>query len=129
MQHTGGLVSAELHQLTFPGAILERGFWLYVLEITSADGRALYYVGRTGDNSSLNAQSPFARLSGHLGSNRHANALRRRLTGRGIPPETCRSFSLVAYGPIFAENAVKDVTRHRRDRDTMAALQQAVSLP
>ena len=32
-------------------------------------------VGRTSDSSSLKAQSPFSRVSGHLGPNEHANAL------------------------------------------------------
>src|SRR5947199_9015510 len=86
----------------------------------------LYYVGRTGDSSSINAQSPFARVSSHLGSNRHANAIRRWLALRAIQPKTCQSFSLVGYGPIFPENDAKDVGQHRRDRDAVAALEKAL---
>ena len=44
---------------------LERGFWLYVWVIDGA-GDTLHYVGRTGDSSSSNAQSPFNRMGQHL---------------------------------------------------------------
>ena len=94
-------MSPALQSLSFNGQFLERGFWLYVWEIMSANGHTVLYVGMTGDSSSMNAQSPFNRLSQHLGSNRHANALRRQLVKAGIEPEACRSFEMVAYGPIF----------------------------
>ena len=84
----------DLLSLSFSGALLQRGFWLYVWEVTAEDGRRVLYVGRTGDSSSANAQSPFNRLSQHLGNNEHANALRRQLEEAGINPVTCRSFDL-----------------------------------
>ena len=52
-----------LQSLSFSGELLQRGFWLYVWEVTAADGRTVHYVGRTGDSSSPNAQSPFTRFS------------------------------------------------------------------
>jgi hypothetical protein len=67
-------VKGELHQLEFDGAILVRGFWLYVWEISVADGPTLHYVGKTGDKSSGASQSPFDRLSKHLGNNENNNA-------------------------------------------------------
>jgi hypothetical protein len=48
-------MTAKLHELSFGGGLLERGFWLYVWEISPPQGPALYYVGRTGDSSSTNA--------------------------------------------------------------------------
>src|SRR5882762_5836195 len=89
-------------ELKFSGALLERGFWLYVWEITTVAKTHLYYVGRTGDSSSHNAQSPFNRMSQHLGFNKRSNVLRRRMEILGIEPETC-IFRLVAHGPILEE--------------------------
>ena len=60
-------VSTQL--IRFEGALLQRGFWLYVWEIKPFDGSVFCYVGRTGDSSSHNAQSPFNRMSQHLGFN------------------------------------------------------------
>ena len=62
-------MKGELHQLEFDGAILVRGFRLYIWEIFVADGPTLHYVGKTGDKSSGASQSPFDRLSKHLGNN------------------------------------------------------------
>jgi hypothetical protein len=90
----------NLHQLNFDGAILARGFWLYIWEIDSKDGRTLHYIGKTGDKSSGKSQSPFDRLSKHLGHNKNNNALRRHLGDRKINPEEC-SFRFSAYGPLF----------------------------
>src|SRR5208283_3705997 len=74
-------MTAQAHELTFDGGLLERGFWLYVWEITTPQDTHLYYVGRTGDSSSIKAQSPFNRMGQHLGFNKHANPLRRHLNG------------------------------------------------
>ncbi len=46
------------YSMTFDGALLERGFWLYVWRIIEGT-RTVLYVGRTGDSSSPNASSPF----------------------------------------------------------------------
>jgi hypothetical protein len=39
-----------IHEVRFEGGVLQRGFWLYVWEVTPADQAPLYYVGRTGDS-------------------------------------------------------------------------------
>jgi hypothetical protein len=114
-----------LHQLEFDGALLARGFWLYVWEITTKDGGKVHYVGRTGDSSSLNAQSPFARLSQHLGWNEKSNALRRNLEAHKLIAEECQAFRLFACGPIFHES--KSEVKHRHSRDVVAALEKALA--
>jgi hypothetical protein len=115
---------AALQSLYFFGALLKRGFWLYVWEVGAGDGRMVLYVGRTGDSSSANAQSPFNRLSQHLGTNKHANALRRQLLKVGIDPTACRSFEMVACGPILLEAASK--AEHDPRRDLIAAMEKAL---
>lgn len=115
----------SLHQLTFDGALLARGFWLYVWEITTKDGRKVHYVGRTGDSSSFNAQSPFARLSQHLGRNEKTNALRRNLKMNQVVAEECLAFRLFACGPILPE--IQSEVQHRRSRDIVAALEKALA--
>jgi hypothetical protein len=117
-------MSATMQSLSFPGSLLDRGFWLYVWEIKTQAGNTVLYVGRTGDEASPNAQSPFNRVSQHLGTNEHANALRRNLKERGIAPEACVSFEMVAYGPIFAE--VESMEKHKPLRDKVAACEKAL---
>src|SRR6267143_2177251 len=102
------------HSLTFDGALLERGFWLYVWEITHAGGESIYYVGRTGDISSCNAQSPFNRMGAHLGFNANSNVLRQHLQKRDIDPEKC-TFRLIAHGPTMKEAVTFDEHRALRD--------------
>jgi len=116
-------MSTKTYELTFDGGLLERGFWLYVWEITTPGQRCVYYVGRTGDSSSFNAQSPFNRMGQHLGSQVNSNALRRHLQKRGIQPEHC-SFRLVAYGPVM-EISSRD--QHRKRRDKVAAMEKALA--
>jgi len=115
-----------VYEVTFGGGLLARGFWLYVWEITRPNGAKLYYVGRTGDSSSINAQSPFSRMGQHLGFNKRANALRRLLIGHGVGAnvETC-SFRLVAYGPILEE--AHDARQHSSRRDIVASLEKALA--
>jgi hypothetical protein len=117
-------MKATLHQLSLPGGMLARGFWLYVWEVTDVNDKKWLYVGRTGDSSSPNAQSPFARLSQHLGSNRRGNALRRNLTNAGVEVDSCESFELICYGPILPECA--DMDMHRPSRDVMAGLEKGL---
>jgi hypothetical protein len=112
------------HAFAFSGELLQRGFWLYVWEIQPRGGTTIYYVGRTGDSSSLNAQSPFNRMGQHLGFNIKSNVLRRRLKESGIAPEICE-FRLVAHGPILAE--AESLEEHRRTRDVVAALEKALA--
>lgn len=85
--------SASLHRISLTGELLRRGFWLYVWEIIPKSGDPVLYVGMTGDSSSPNAQSPFAGLGQHLGTNKHANALARHLKAKNIESSECRSYS------------------------------------
>ena len=39
-----------IHEVRCEGGILQRGFWLYVWEVTREGNAPLYYVGRTGDS-------------------------------------------------------------------------------
>jgi len=114
----------ELEQLSFSGNLLKRGFWLYIWKITLRDNLIVHYVGRTGDNASCKAQSPFARVSAHLGSNKHANALRRNLKKAQILPESCLKFDLVAYGPLHDET--DDKREHETCRNHVGALEKAL---
>jgi hypothetical protein len=93
-----------IHEVRFEGGVLQRGFWLYVWEVTPADQAPLYYVGRTGDSSSTNAQSPFNRMGQHLGCARNSNMLCRHLTQHDGVPESY-AFRLIALGPIEQEAA------------------------
>ena len=115
---------AGTHELVFDGGLLERGFWLYVWEITTPEGAHLCYVGRTGDSSSMNAQSPFNRMGQHLGFNDKSNPLRRYLGTEGIEPEKC-SFRLVTHGPILEE--AKIPSEHRERRDRIGAMEKALA--
>ncbi|HKP35656.1 MAG TPA: hypothetical protein VJT71_02270 [Pyrinomonadaceae bacterium] len=113
-----------LHKLSLPGAMLARGFWLYVWEVTDVKGKKWLYVGRTGDSSSPNAQSPFARLSQHLSQNPSSNALRRNLMNAGVDADTCAAFELHYYGPILAECSTMEL--HGPARDTIAGLEKGL---
>lgn len=121
----GKTLKPELHQLAFNGPMLARGFWLYVWEITTDVGKKVYYVGRTGDSSSTNAQSPFARLSQHLGRNRRSNALRRNLECHKLTAEECQSFRLFAFGPVLPES--RSMAKHELSRDVVAALEKKLT--
>lgn len=96
--------------------MLERGFWLYVWRVGTVKDD-LHYVGRTGDNSSPHATAPYTRMGQHLGFTPNQNALRKHLIARGITPERCRSFDLIAHGPIYPE-----VTEDTDDREILMAL-------
>jgi hypothetical protein len=113
-----------LHHLSLPGAMLARGFWLYVWDVTTDSGEKWLYVGRTGDSSSPNAQSPFSRLSQHLSQNPKSNALRRNLMRAGVDADSCSSFDLYCYGPVLAE--CSDMEQHRPSRDKMAGLEKGL---
>ncbi len=116
----------SLQTLNFDGAILQRGFWLYVWEITPASAAPLYYVGRTGDSSSTHAQSPFNRMGQHLGFKEASNALRRRLLAQGVTPEACH-FKLVALGPLDDESTEDARAEHDERRDRIAAMEKALA--
>jgi hypothetical protein len=117
-------MAAVMHKLTLPGAMIEHGFWLYVWRIASPEGELLY-VGRIGDNSSANAQTPFTRMGQHLGKQKNQNAVRKHVESRGISPEECDEFDLVAFGPLFPET--KNWDEHVPRRDVVAALEKALA--
>lgn len=115
-----------VYELSFDGGILQRGFWLYVWEISRPNGKVLYYVGRTGDSSSTNAQSPFNRMGQHLGFAETSCMLRRHLRGHGVEPEECR-FRLVSVGPLEAESTAAGRAEHDERRDKVAAMERALA--
>lgn len=113
----------NLYKLEFDGTVLVRGFWLYVWEIVVGDGTTLHYVGKTGDKASGVSQSPFDRLSKHLGYNHNNNALRRHLGNEGLDPERCR-FRFRAYGPLFGSESRKT---HGELCDVASGLESALA--
>lgn len=121
-------------ELIFDGHLLKRGFWLYVWEVTEKEtGRVFYYIGRTGDASSVNAASPLARMGQHLDlrNSAKANMLVRNLKSAKISdPSSCK-FRLVAIGPILPESkraaalaTHEERTMHYTRRDVVAALER-----
>lgn len=116
-------MNTDLHQAEFNGALLTRGFWLYVWEINVSDGRTLHYIGKTGDKASGVSQSPFDRLSKHLGHNENNNALRRYLRRTGIEPESCR-LRFTACGPLFPATSTAN---HGELCDIMSGVEKALA--
>ena len=93
-------MDARLYQVDLPPEILSRGFWLYAWEIAGPGGEPYCYVGMTGDVTGV-AQSPYVRAGAHLGFNENSNALRRLLVKKGVTPESCKSMTFLAYGPVL----------------------------
>jgi len=121
--------------MSIPGAMIRRGFWLYVWRAETSDGDFLY-VGRTGDNSSPNAVAPYTRMGQHLGYQTTQNALRKHLAAKGLPPEDCIAFHLTAHGPIHPEIEGDKTTlearralmpAHSKPRDAVAAMEKALA--
>lgn len=119
-------MQARTHEVLFEGGIIQRGFWLYVWEVSPPLGTKLYYVGRTGDSSSTNAQSPFNRMGQHLGFAKNSNMLRRYLRQYDVEPEQC-SFRLVALGPLERESKEVERREHDQRRDVVAAMEKALA--
>jgi hypothetical protein len=115
-------MSAKLHHFEIPGGLLKRGFWLYIWRITAPNADVFHYVGRTGDSSSINAQSPFSRVSGHLGTNQSANQIQKHLSKHEVDILNCSKIELIALGPLLDE--IKERDEHRRRRDVLAALER-----
>ncbi|MEM1180371.1 MAG: hypothetical protein AAGM22_18655 [Acidobacteriota bacterium] len=115
----------EVRKISFSGKMLERGFWLYAWRITCGPALCVY-VGRTGDSSSPNAASPFARMGQHLDfrDNAKGNAMMRNLRGKGVDPVDCE-FEQTAVGPIFPEQAAME--EHQPYRDLNAAMEMALA--
>lgn len=102
-------MQANLHYISLPPQILVRGFWLYVWKIRLPNLSDTHYVGMTGDTGSLVAQSPFNRVSAHLGSNERSNPIRRYLTQRGVDAEGCHAIDFAAYGPLYEVPVERDL--------------------
>lgn len=119
-------MTAAVHLVEFDGALVRRGFWLYVFEATAPDGGRFLYVGRTGDSSSFNAQSPYRRLGQHLGTAATTSQMRKHLEKKGLEPEACR-YRFVAFGPVFAEGPTKDRESHYPLRDKVAAMEKGLA--
>jgi hypothetical protein len=108
-------MTAKLYHFTLPPQILARGFWLYVWNVGLPNGSNAFYVGMTGDTGSYSAQSPFNRVSAHLGLNLKSNPLRKYLGLRGVDPEDCTNLDFTAYGPLYeVPTDLKDYQRIRR---------------
>ena len=118
-------MNLSLYKMQFEGEVLERGYWLYVWKV-NAPTQTLFYVGRTGDSSSVNAQSPFVRISQHLNFRQNAkgNSLSKHLSSIQINPRLCQ-FQMAAVGPIFPEEKTRD--KHYEKRDILAALERELS--
>lgn len=115
----------KAHELKFSGALIERGFWLYVWRVSHKDQYVLY-VGRTGDSSSRYAASPFNRLGQHLDvrPNATANTLLRNIKSKGFDPLRCE-YGLVSIGPLYPEQ--DNLEEHRKYRDLIAPLEAALA--
>jgi hypothetical protein len=129
---TGGPVSPDAKGTTGPrtytvsldGGFLARGFWIYVWEVRTPEGLPMLYVGRTGDSSSPNAQSPFNRMGQHLGFAKNSSMLRNHLESRGVSPGLC-VYRLISHGPILAE--ADDWKSHVIRRDRAAAVERQLA--
>jgi len=113
--------------------MLQRGFWLYVWQVETPKGEMLY-VGRTGDNSSPNATAPYTRMGQHLGFAKNQNALRKHLLSRGVEPESCAAFHLIAHGPVYPEvekeeglDRAAQMDRHKPLRNRVGAMEKALA--
>jgi hypothetical protein len=127
------MVTASTCTMTLPGPMLQRGFWLYVWQVETPKGEMLY-VGRTGDNSSPHATAPYTRMGQHLGFAKTQNALRKHLLSRGVEPESCAAFHLIAHGPVYPEVAKEEgldraalMARHKPLRDHVGAMEKALA--
>ncbi|MCR6659656.1 MAG: hypothetical protein NVV72_10040 [Asticcacaulis sp.] len=130
---SGGII-VTTYSVSFPGSILERGFWLYVWRVQTANGEELLYVGRTGDNSSPHATAPYTRMGQHLNFMENQNALRRQLANRGIVAEHCLNFELISHGPIYPEIERNEgdipavlMARHTPVRNLVGAMEKALA--
>ncbi len=117
-------MTTQTYMIALDGGVLRRGFWLYVWEVVTPTGDEFLYVGRTGDSSSANAQSPFNRMGQHLGFLQTSSMLRNHLSNRGIRPEQC-TFRLIAHGPILKE--ADGMEAHKERRDLIAALEKKLA--
>ncbi|WP_374372454.1 hypothetical protein [Dongia sp.] len=117
---------AKTYALDLPPGMLSRGFWLYVWRV-KVDRKSLLYVGRTGDNSSPFAVSPYQRLGQHLSKLKSQNALKRHLAKLGHEPENCSSFEFICHGPIYPEITTGCMDDHVPVRNAIGALEKGLA--
>jgi hypothetical protein len=116
----------KISRMFFDGAILERGYWIYVILIYHKSGKMYLYIGRTGDEAKKNAAaaSPFQRIGEHLNYRPSAkpNTVKKCFGSNKFPEYQIR---LIAMGPLFPKQ--KDPDSHVRYRDKMKALEKSVA--
>lgn len=120
-------MAASMQVVEFDGGFLKRGFWLYAWEVMVPGGATILYVGRTGDSSSANAQSPFNRMGQHLGRAVNSSMLRNHLARREVEPEDC-TFRLIAHGPVLPEAPRDDMAEHKQRRDLVAGIEKRLAV-
>ncbi len=108
---------------SFSGKIVQRGFWIYIWKIDHEDD-TYFYVGRTGDSSSVNAASPMSRMAAHFGRNVVANALKRNLTKEEVEMHECE-FACFCFGPLMDKK--DDWPDHVVARDMMATIEKNIA--
>jgi hypothetical protein len=112
--------------MSFDGALLERGYWIYTILIYHKSGKATLYIGRTGDEAVKKAAAafPFQRIGEHLNYRPSAkpNTVKECLDPEKFPEYQIR---LIAAGPLLPKQ--KDSNSHRRCRDKMKALEKSVA--
>jgi|GEM_PF-4335312 len=116
------MIINKIH-FAFSGKIVQRGFWIYIWKIAHK-GRLYFYVGRTGDSSSVNAASPMSRMSAHFGRNVVANALKRNLKEQAVELHEC-TFECFCFGPLMEEK--ENWSDHVVARDILATIEANIA--
>lgn len=117
-------MKSTTHTIEITSDILQRGYWLFVWESVTPEGKRLYYVGRTGETSEASAQSPFFRIGGHLNDKPYNGPLQKHLKKAGTPADQC-SFRLITYGPVYSEP--ENPKTHESRREQMSAMEKALA--
>ena len=116
--------TAKVTHVKLPPELLERGFWIYVWQIGLPNGGTVHYVGMTGDTGSYKAQSPFKRITDHLGFNERGNPLRRYLKANGAEPE----MPIAGFFCLWANRNSAGQEQYREERGKVAALERSLCL-
>ncbi|MBN2180998.1 MAG: hypothetical protein JW715_03730 [Sedimentisphaerales bacterium] len=121
-----GFADMKISRMSFDGAILKRGYWIYVILIYHKSDKMYLYIGRTGDEAKKNAAaaSPFQRIGEHLNyrQSAKANTVKKCFDSNKFPEYQVR---LIAVGPLFPKQ--NDPDSHVRYRDKMKALEKSVA--
>ena len=91
---------AQTYPIDIPVPIIQYGYFLYVWEVTTAEGNLILYVGRTGDDVYIVANPPIVRIGQHLGQGPGA-ALVNNLNNMGVNVREAAGLRIVIHGPIF----------------------------